>query len=85
VPQVSSVNERECIIEIRTSVERIKVPKEKVEALKGVVGAKAIARMKKECVECPQTKATRSFIECFTCGNFLRRLKGQVHCSIKQT
>jgi hypothetical protein len=74
----------ENIIEIKTSTTRTKVPKEKVELLKGVVGGKTIARMKKECVECPITMTTKSFVECFTCGNFVRRIKGQVHCSGKQ-
>lgn len=71
-------------VEIKVSDTRIKVPKEKVDSLKGVVGGKTLARMKKECVECPVTMTTRSFIECFTCGNFVRRIKGQVHCSGQQ-
>ena len=68
-------------VEIKIANTRIKVPKEKVDSLKGVVGGKTLARMKKERVECPVTMTNRSFIDCFTCGNFVRRLKGQVHCS----
>lgn len=78
---MSKVNATEHIIEIKTSTARTKVPKEKVEQLKGVVGAKTIARMKKERVECPVTMTTKSFVECFTCSSFVRRIKGQVHCS----
>jgi len=81
---VSSDSSVKHTVEIKVSDTRIKVPKEKVDSLKGVVGGKTLARMKKECVECPVTMTTRSFIECFTCGNFVRRIKGQVHCSGQQ-
>jgi len=71
-------------VEIKVSNTQVRVPKEKVDSLKGVVGGKTLARMKKECVECPFTMTTKSFIECFTCDNFVRRIKGQVHCSGQQ-
>ena len=77
---MSSERSRERTVDIKVSSTRVKVPKEKVESLKGVVGGKTLARMKKECVECPVTMTTRSFIECFTCANFVRRIKGKVYC-----
>jgi hypothetical protein len=69
------------IVEI-TMLERAKpVPKEKVEELKGGIGKKMITRMKKESVECPVMEKSVSFVECFTCKNFLRRIKGKVDCA----
>ena len=81
---MSSYSDVKHTVEIKPSSTRIKVPKEKVDSLKGIVGGKTLARMKKESVECPVTMTTRSFIECFRCGNFVRRIKGQVHCSGQQ-
>ena len=68
-------------IDINISEKRIKIPKEKVQALKGSVGGKMLAKMKKECVDCPVTLTNISFVECFSCEHFLRRLKGKVHCA----
>ena len=68
-------------IDINISEKRIKVPKEKIQALKGSVGGKTLAKMKKDCVVCPVTLTTISFVECFTCDNFVRRIKGKVHCA----
>ena len=68
-------------IDINISEKRMKIPKEKVQALKGSVGGKMLAKMKKECVDCPVTLTTISFVECFSCEHFLRRLKGKVHCA----
>jgi hypothetical protein len=39
-------------IDINISEKRMKIPKEKVQALKGSVGGKMLAKMKKECVDC---------------------------------
>ena len=58
----------------------IRTPKESLEALKGVLGAKRVARMKKEAVECPIKNRIVSFVECFSCPNFIRRVKGTTHC-----
>ena len=51
-----------------------------IKDLKGVVGGKQIARMKKEAVDCPVLKQTVSFVQCFACPNFIRRVKGEVGC-----
>ena len=58
----------------------IKTPKESLEALKGVLGARRVAKMKMEAVECPIKGKTLSFVECFLCPNFIRRVKGTIHC-----
>ncbi len=54
--------------------------KQFVQDLKGVAGGKQIARMKKEAVDCPVLVKTVSFVQCFACPNFLRRVKGKVDC-----
>ena len=54
--------------------------KQHVQNLKGVVSGKQIARMKKEAVDCPVLKKKVSFVQCFGCPNFIRRVKGQVGC-----
>jgi hypothetical protein len=55
-------------------------PKQYVQDLKGVAGGKQIARMKKEAVDCPVLMKKVSFVQCFACPNFIRRVKGQVGC-----
>ena len=49
--------------------------------LKGSAGPKAIARMKKESVDCPLVKAEVGFLVCFACPSFIRRVSGEVHCA----
>jgi hypothetical protein len=36
--------------------------------------------MKKEAVDCPVKLKVVSFVECFTCPNFNRRVRGKVGC-----
>lgn len=55
-------------------------PKQSVQDLKGVVSGKQIAKMKKEAVDCPVLQKQVSFVQCFACPNFIRRVKGQVGC-----
>lgn len=59
----------------------IPAPKESLEAIKAAVKGKALARMKKEAVDCPIKGKRVSFIECFICPNFNRRVKGKVGCA----
>jgi len=58
-----------------------KVPKEVSAELKGGASAKAIARMKKESVDCPVVKKEVAFLVCFACPSFLRRVSGVVDCA----
>ncbi len=67
-------------VEVKQAEKALKASKESLQSLKGVVGGKQIARMKKEAVDCPVMKKTICFVECFACPNFLRRMKGNVHC-----
>jgi hypothetical protein len=59
----------------------IPAPKECLEAIKDAVKGKALAKMKKEAVDCPVKAKRVSFIECFTCPNFNRRVRGKVGCA----
>jgi hypothetical protein len=58
-----------------------KVPKVVSEELKGAASGKAMARMKKESVECPVEKREVAFLVCFACPSFLRRVSGVVDCA----
>ena len=75
------------IAEDKYSVDVVEVPKaipaskESLEAIKGAVKGKALAKMKKEAVDCPVKAKRVSFVECFTCPNFNRRVRGKVGCA----
>jgi len=66
------------IVEVAKAVP---APKEILEAIKGAVKGKALAKMKKEAVDCPVKAKRVSFVECFTCPNFNRRVRGKVGCA----
>jgi len=59
----------------------IPVPKESLAAIKDAVKGKGLARMRREAVDCPVKGKRVSFIECFTCTNFNRRVRGKVGCA----
>jgi len=67
-------------VQIRLLERAMPVSKDFVKDLKGAVGGKLLSRMKKEALDCPIRARTISFVECFTCKNFLRRVKGTVGC-----
>ena len=68
-------------VEVLEVPKAIPAPKESLEAIKGAVKGKALARMKKEAVDCPVKQKRVSFVECFTCPNFNRRVRGKVGCA----
>ena len=68
------------VVDIFTPEKPSPTPKQYVQELKGVAGGKQIARMKKEAVDCPVLEKTVSFVQCFACSNFVRRVKGKVDC-----
>lgn len=68
------------VVDIFTPEKAPITPKQYVADLKGVASGKQIARMKKEAVACPVLEKTVSFVQCFACSNFLRRVKGKVDC-----
>jgi hypothetical protein len=67
-------------VDIFSPPKAIPSPKESLEAIKGAVKGKMLAKMKKEAVDCPVKLKVVSFVECFTCPNFNRRVRGKVGC-----
>lgn len=72
--------EAKYVVEIFSPAKPPPTPKQYVDELKGAAGGKQIAKMKKEAVDCPVLKKPVSFVQCFACPNFLRRVKGKVDC-----
>ena len=68
------------LVDIFMPPKAIPSPKESLEAIKGAVKGKMLAKMKKEAVDCPVKLKKVSFVECFTCPNFNRRVRGKVGC-----
>lgn len=68
------------LVDIFMPPKAIPSPKESLEAIKGAVKGKMLAKMKKEAVDCPVKIKVVSFVECFTCQNFNRRVRGKVGC-----
>ena len=68
------------LVDVITPPKAISSPKESLEAIKDSVKGKTLARMKKEAVDCPVKLKVVSFVECFTCPNFNRRVRGKVGC-----
>jgi hypothetical protein len=68
------------LVDIFMPPKAIPSPKETLEAIKGAVKGKMLAKMKKEAVDCPVKMKVVSFVECFTCQNFNRRVRGKVGC-----
>ena len=68
-------------VQIFDSPKPKKVPKAVSGELKGAASAKAISRMKKESVNCPVVNKEVTFLVCFACPSFLRRVSGVVDCA----
>lgn len=58
----------------------LRVRRELVEQLRGALSRKMISKMKKEAVDCPVLDSRVSFLECYNCKNFIRRVRGVVYC-----
>ncbi len=58
----------------------MRVDKSLVEQLEKALSKKMISGMKKEAVECPVLKRQVSFLQCYACPNFVRRVRGVVYC-----
>ena len=76
-----SAPETKFVVKIYPSPKPKKVPKVVSEQLKGVASGKQMSRMKKESVDCPVVKGEVSFLVCFACPSFIRRVKGEVDCA----
>jgi hypothetical protein len=79
-PAVQMGADDKYLVDIFAPPKAIPSPKESLEAIKGAVKGKMLARMKKEAVDCPVKLKKVSFVECFTCPNFNRRVRGKVGC-----
>jgi hypothetical protein len=79
-PPVKLGEDDKYLVDIFTPPKAITSPKESLEAIKGAVKGKMLAKMKKEAVDCPVKLKKVSFVECFTCPNFNRRIRGKVGC-----
>jgi hypothetical protein len=75
---LSESPEDKYMVDVVEAPKAIPAPKDSLEAIKGAVKGKALAKMKKEAVDCP---VKVSFVECFTCSNFNRRVRGKVGCA----
>jgi hypothetical protein len=78
---LSETPEDKYAVEVVEVPKAIPAPKETLDAIKGAVKGKALAKMKKEAVDCPVKGSRVSFVECFTCPNFNRRVRGKVGCA----
>ena len=67
-------------VQVKSLNKAIKVPKELTQKLKGILSSKMISRMKKEGINCPVLGKQISFLQCYNCPNFIRRIRGVVHC-----
>ena len=67
-------------LEIQPLEKPARIPKEKLSELKGAASAKKIAKMKREGIVCSMSNEIVSFIICFSCDKFIRRVKGFVYC-----
>ncbi len=79
-PAVQMGADDKYLVDIFLPPKAIPSPKESLEAIKGAVKGKMLAKMKKEAVDCPVKLKKVSFVECFTCSNFNRRVRGKVGC-----
>lgn len=66
-------------VAVRVAEKPPRVPSELKAKLKGL-SPRLVSRMSREVVECPVLGREVSFLECYSCPNFVRRVKGVVHC-----
>jgi hypothetical protein len=78
---LSESTEDKYTVDVMEVPKAIPASKESLEAIKGAVKGKALAKMKKEAVDCPVKGKRVSFVECFICPNFNRRVRGKVGCA----
>ncbi|OYT63050.1 MAG: hypothetical protein B6U69_00050 [Thermofilum sp. ex4484_15] len=57
-----------------------KLPKGSLRELGKIISRSLLRRMKNEYVRCPVRNEAIPFLLCFNCKNFIRRVKGEVHC-----
>jgi len=78
---LSETPEDKYVVDVVEVPKAVPASKETLDTIKGAVKGKALAKMKKEAVDCPVKGRRVSFVECFTCPNFNRRVRGKVGCA----
>jgi len=78
---LSETPEDKYVVDVVEVPKAVPASKETLDTIKGAVKGKALAKMKKEAVDCPVKGRRVSFVECFTCSNFNRRVRGKVGCA----
>ncbi|MEM2483966.1 MAG: hypothetical protein QXQ70_06075 [Candidatus Caldarchaeum sp.] len=73
--------EAKYFVEVKVADKALKAEPEALEAVKGVIKGRMLARMKKEYVECPLEGSKVAFLSCFVCVSHIRRVRGVVHCA----
>lgn len=58
----------------------MRTPKTLTKQIEGALSKKMITTMKREAVECPVLGKKVSFLQCYLCPNFVRRVRGIVYC-----
>ena len=67
-------------LSVETLPKPARISGEELKRLRELVKGKLLKRMKSEAVRCPLRNELVPFIKCFTCGNFIMRIRGQVYC-----
>ena len=63
----------------------LKVSRDLIEEAKVGLSKKMINNMRKEAIACIKDNKQKSFIECYLCKYFVRRIKGVVHCKYTES
>ena len=66
-------------VEVKVLSKALPIDKEVSDEFKGI-GSRVFSRMRKEAVECPVEARIVPFLKCFTCRNYIRRVRGIVDC-----
>jgi len=67
-------------VEVLELPRAMRVPKEVVESLSPGFSKSTIRKLKRQAVDCPVLQKRVSFIVCYQCPNFVRRVRGIVYC-----
>jgi len=74
--------EAKYLLKVYEREKALRIPKEAKTELKGLpVGRKLMAKMKREVVYCPLRRKEVPFLVCFTCPNFISRVRGEIRCA----
>jgi len=75
----SSMNPK-YIVRVERAEKVVKIPRSVMKELRTYLKPSIIRRFKNDVVMCPVKKERVSFLLCYNCKNFIRRVRGEVHC-----